>query len=190
VRGADQDLPVSQDLGVVKGTLRFDSLHQGANPVALELTAEELELEAGEYRFPVPVVLSLTVYRALETFTLSGAVRWQVAGECYRCLAPASQELEVPLQLVIQRRQTSAEEQRAVADDGEVALCDPGAPVFDLRPLVRETVLVESPVRVSCREDCKGLCPHCGGDLNQGACSCTAEPVDSRWAALKDVRFH
>jgi uncharacterized protein len=178
---------VDRDPGV-KGTLRFDALHEGANPLALELTAEDLELETTEYGFSA-VVVSLTIYRAMETFTVSGSVRWRVTGECFRCLAPASQELEVPLQLVIQRRRATVEEQQVVADDGEAALCDPGAPVFDLRPLLRETVVVESPVRVSCRDDCKGLCPQCGGDLNQGACTCAAEPADSRWAALKDVRF-
>jgi uncharacterized protein len=57
-----------------------------------------------------------------------------------------------------------------------------------LEDALREQVLLEAPIRAICREDCKGLCPHCGANLNQQQCSC-AEPLeDPRWAALKDIR--
>ena len=45
---------------------------------------------------------------------------------------------------------------------------------LDLRPSVREQWLLAVPSFVLCREDCKGLCPHCGADLNLGPCGCTA----------------
>jgi uncharacterized protein len=44
------------------------------------------------------------------------------------------------------------------------------------------------PLKITCREDCKGLCPHCGKNLNQEACSCNVPREDPRWAALKEVR--
>src|SRR5207244_12287968 len=54
--------------------------------------------------------------------------------------------------------------------------------------VLREQVLLAVPVKAICREECKGLCPHCGRNLNLEQCSC-AEPVeDPRWAALKDIR--
>jgi uncharacterized protein len=43
-------------------------------------------------------------------------------------------------------------------------------------------------LKVTCRADCKGLCPQCGKNLNQEQCSCSREVEDPRWAALKDVR--
>jgi len=57
-----------------------------------------------------------------------------------------------------------------------------------LEDAVREQVLLALPLKVICREDCKGLCPHCGKNLNTEQCSC-AEPVeDLRWSALKEIR--
>ena len=57
-----------------------------------------------------------------------------------------------------------------------------------LEDAVREQVLLALPLKVICREDCRGLCPHCGKNLNTERCSC-AEPVeDPRWSALKEIR--
>jgi uncharacterized protein len=54
--------------------------------------------------------------------------------------------------------------------------------------VLREQVLLAVPLRAICREDCKGLCPQCGANLNEKRCSC-AEPVeDPRWSGLKDLR--
>ena len=54
-----------------------------------------------------------------------------------------------------------------------------------------ETILYEVqlgvPMRVFCREDCKGLCPICGKDLNEGPCNCQEDDSDPRWDALKDL---
>ena len=54
--------------------------------------------------------------------------------------------------------------------------------------VLREQVLLALPLKVTCRPDCKGLCPHCGKNLNQEQCSCSTEIEDPRWAALKEVR--
>ncbi|MGZ7094338.1 MAG: YceD family protein, partial [Candidatus Angelobacter sp.] len=57
-----------------------------------------------------------------------------------------------------------------------------------LEDVLREQVLLALPLKVTCRADCKGLCPHCGKNLNHEQCSCSTELEDPRWAALKDVR--
>src|ERR1700683_5209006 len=57
-----------------------------------------------------------------------------------------------------------------------------------LEDAVREQVLLAVPLKVICREDCKGLCPHCGTNLNLEQCSCSEPIEDPRWTALKDLR--
>ena len=57
-----------------------------------------------------------------------------------------------------------------------------------LEDALREQVLLALPLKVICREDCKGLCPHCGANLNDGQCSCADDVDDPRWTALKDLR--
>jgi uncharacterized protein len=44
------------------------------------------------------------------------------------------------------------------------------------------------PMKPLCREDCRGLCPTCGEDLNVTACGCAAEAADPRWEALRLLR--
>lgn len=57
---------------------------------------------------------------------------------------------------------------------------------FDLDELLREDILLSLPTKVLCKSDCKGLCPMCGADLNNGPCGCK-KPVDPRLAVLQDL---
>lgn len=59
----------------------------------------------------------------------------------------------------------------------------------DITPEIRETLLIDLPVRAICRENCKGICPTCGKNLNNFSCECAPAPVDTRWNALKSFPF-
>ena len=59
---------------------------------------------------------------------------------------------------------------------------------LELEDVLREQVLLSLPPRVLCSPDCKGLCPHCGQDLNSASCSCTQSSPDPRWSALSELR--
>jgi uncharacterized protein len=52
-----------------------------------------------------------------------------------------------------------------------------------------DALLLAVPVKILCRESCMGLCPSCGRNLNEGACTCRSESADSRWDALKNLHF-
>ena len=64
-----------------------------------------------------------------------------------------------------------------------------GEDFVDLTANIREDMILELPQRALCAEDCKGLCPDCGKDLNKGACSCERSPSDRRWQALDRIRL-
>jgi uncharacterized protein len=57
-----------------------------------------------------------------------------------------------------------------------------------LEDVLREQVLLSLPARSLCRQDCKGLCPRCGRNLNTESCNCGDSPADPRWSALSDLR--
>jgi uncharacterized protein len=59
---------------------------------------------------------------------------------------------------------------------------------LDVDEIVKEQILLAVPTRMLCREDCKGICPECGIDRNTGECSCVADNIDPRWAALKNLK--
>jgi len=111
-------------------------------------------------------------------FYLSGRMSGTAAMECRRCLTDVIKEVNDELHAVF------APTGDTEVDDPDVFEFDPQARDLDLRPAVRESWLLAVPAFAECREDCKGLCPTCGADLNEGDCGC--EPArDSRWDALR-----
>ncbi len=59
---------------------------------------------------------------------------------------------------------------------------------MELEDALREQVLLAVPIKTLCRPDCKGLCPHCGKNLNEDSCQCHETSSDARWNALKDLK--
>ncbi|MFH1569741.1 MAG: DUF177 domain-containing protein [Gemmatimonadota bacterium] len=168
--------------------LFLDEFEEGISELAYQVPADDLGLADRFFAFPAPVAVSLKVVRGLQTFSLDGTVRWVVAGECCRCLAPVQQPMETRLRLLVQRREASREELEAYEDQDEVEIVDPGARQVDLAERLRDAIALELPMRIYCRDECKGLCPSCGQDLNAGACECAVESTDPRWEALARFR--
>ena len=75
----------------------------------------------------------------------------------------------------------------ADADEDEVYQLE--GDLLDLEPVVRDSVVLALPLQPVCDEDCQGLCAQCGADLNSAVCDCQSKEIDSRWEALKDLRF-
>jgi uncharacterized protein len=96
-------------------------------------------------------------------------------GSCRRCLAPARGTVRVAVRELFTRG-GDPEETYPLADDR-----------VDLEPLVHDAVLLELPVAPLCRDDCAGLCPTCGAELDVAPCGCEP-PADPRWAALDVLR--
>jgi uncharacterized protein len=170
--------------------LILDEIKEGISRCQFELDTADLDLGEGDFRLIGPLQVAFRFNRSAQTFQISGQFRGRLAGECCRCLAPVEQELEADLQLLLQRQPFSGEEREAVAaDDEDIEILNPGAVQVDLRERLREAVLLDLPLRVYCREDCRGLCPQCGHNLNSGPCVCAASQADPRWAALRDLKL-
>lgn len=166
--------------------LRFtlDSLREPVMHRQLSVDAADLELPAGEVRYRGPVQISLDLARLGDRVHVRGAARVPIAVTCVRCLEPIETELRAEIELVaVPRPDSFCGEEDAegfVYHDGES---------LDLAGEVREAIVLEMPRNPVCREDCRGLCPHCGENLNLGACQCgTGAAADPRWAALKTLQ--
>ena len=170
------------------GVLVLDEIEEGISGFDLEVPPEALDLDDDRFRFKQPFSFAVTVVRSLETYNVKGRIDCMVHGECCRCLAPTDVTVHADMQRLVQRREAADEELEAVRDQ-EMDILDPGAKEMDLKEHMRDEIILELPQQLYCREDCKGLCPTCGHDLNRSACACTGEMVDTRWAALGDIRF-
>jgi uncharacterized protein len=114
-------------------------------------------------------------------YYFSGHLEGEVDAECRRCLTDVSVSVAEDVQLLFVESGTEGD------DDPDVYVVDSRAYELDMRPSLREQWLLAVPAFVQCRDDCKGLCPTCGADLNADACEC-APATDSRWDTLRNVR--
>lgn len=117
----------------------------------------------------------------------SGKLYWhgRLAGNvvlpCRRCLADTTVQVQDETYVIF------AEAGSDELDDPDVYVLSERSTQLDLRPAVREQWLLNVPTYALCREDCQGICPTCGKDLNEGACDC-APNTDARWGALRRVQ--
>lgn len=110
----------------------------------------------------------------------SGTISTQIHVECARCLEPVALPLTFAFEEAFHLSPVDipGENIYAVTDDGYLFLTAP----------LREHIMLHTPLRVLCKPDCRGLCPECGHNLNEGDCGCAREP-DPRWAALRAFRL-
>lgn len=107
-----------------------------------------------------------------------GSVDARLLASCRRCLKSIELDVAEALDLVFDPKATLADE------DLTLYRLDAAADELDLRPALKERLILASSRYPVCREDCRGLCPRCGTDLNADECDCvTAEP-DPRWGPL------
>jgi uncharacterized protein len=140
-----------------------------------------------EYRLLAPIGVELSYYRAgLELF-LEGVVEAEASADCARCAEEFTTSCQRPFRYVLAPKSIADQDgSDPRAEDLEFSLYE--GDHVDLAPLVREQVLLALAERPLCGENCKGLCPTCGANLNQGACGCRRERSDPRFAVLRNLK--
>lgn len=138
-------------------------------PSELEISSEELELIGA-------VQAAGRMSNVGDVLLLEASLKAEVKRCCGRCLKEFTAVTQA--EVVEKFYQASAEN---IENDAFVYDSD----VIDITDPLRESLLLAEPMQALCKEDCKGLCPVCGADLNQGDCGCDKLVVDPRLAALK-----
>ncbi len=100
-------------------------------------------------------------------------------GTCDRCLASCAVDYLAEVAIVILR-----EGEPESAHDEDSWLIRQTTGVVDLDDALREAIVLGRPQRTLCRDECRGICPHCGADLNEQPCDCEQSATDPRWDAL------
>lgn len=126
-----------------------------------------------------PLHIQLTVKPEAGLVTVEGTLDIDMKLACSRCLEETETHLTIPFFEQFKQVETLSEEE----EDDIVEIAGDN---LDLTPYVDEYVFVFMPLAPRCKEDCKGLCPQCGNDLNVNQCGCSTERIDPRLASLKD----
>ncbi|MER5887346.1 DUF177 domain-containing protein [Streptomyces sp. NPDC001941] len=181
-----------------RNPLVFDTHELGRRPGALQRVSRTVEAPGapafgieGVIGVPqgAPVVIDLRLESVMEGVLVTGTARASVEGECVRCLEPVERELDADFQEMFSYPDTDDRGRQTAAgddaeDDEDMVPLEDG--MFDLEPVLRDAVVLALPMQPVCREDCAGLCPDCGINLND-APDHHHEAVDIRWAALQGL---
>jgi uncharacterized protein len=161
--------------------IQVGGLSEGVHEYSFRVAPAELGLSS-EFRDAVDV--KATLEKTSRQLLLRGSVATTAEVECDRCVALIREPIGSGYQMHYVWEETDAER----IDPSEVQVLLPGQTVIDLSDDVRQTVLLALPLKHVCREDCKGLCPHCGRNLNEGTCDCKETRVDGRWDKLRELQ--
>lgn len=121
-------------------------------------------------------------------YFLRARLSYEQTLSCNRCLKPIVERAESDVELMIQVErspETGSEHALHEQDLGILYIEDER---LSTDPILIEQLQLNIPMKPLCRDDCQGLCPACGADLNAGACSCEEPLADPRWAALASLK--
>ena len=139
-----------------------ETLH-GTDPSSI------MELDEPDARFEHDIEYDLLAQLQGDALLVTGTVSTPATLRCSRCLRVFDLPLKVEL----------------FAFHHELH----GEDFVDLTASMREDIILELPQRALCTEGCRGLCPHCGKDLNKGPCRCKPSDGDLRWHALDNLNL-
>lgn len=117
------------------------------------------------YPFISPIAITGTLVNRAGVVTLDFSVKFTMKLNCDRCLCEFEREFSYDFHHVLVRSLNT--------ENDDYVVC--GENILDLNELAISDLLLQLPSKILCRDDCKGLCPHCGNDNNISSCSCTKE---------------
>ena len=144
---------------------------------------DKFSCKLGEFSYAekFPVMLSI-VHTNDQVLKITGEGRVSIWIPCSRCLEPVLHTFSI--QIEEEADMKLADQERIEALDESSFIQDK---VLDAEKLLHNEILIRWPMRVLCKEDCKGICSRCGANLNQGSCDCDTADLDPRMAVISDI---
>jgi uncharacterized protein len=163
--------------------IRRSNLQRFDEPQVLQTTL--FDIGVGDLGNPeTPVEVKLTVHQQDEDLLVQGKLHTVVSLVCDRCLNSTAPPIEGKFSVWL----VAGLLPEAIDSEEEWISFPAHLKEVDLSDIISRTIYLELPQKTLCREDCQGLCPICGIDLNQHACECKSEEMDERWSALLSIK--
>jgi uncharacterized protein len=160
--------------------IRFDATFE---PGAIDFSGENLE-QASPLRATGTAEL---LAHSDGEIRVEGRYTVEMGAQCDRCLEWARYPLEASFDLFYRPMSEIAREQEVEIDEGETEIGFYEGGGMELEDLLREQVLLALPMQRVCQDACKGICPVCGRNRNEGDCGCAPPAADDRWSALREL---
>ena len=163
--------------------IQVAGLSQGVHRFSFRVPAAQLSL--GD-QFSQDVEVDAVLERTATEISLEGWIRTRGRFVCDRCVA----EFDLPLDPSYRMLYVWDGADTSNLDPSEVQVVSPSLAVIDLSEDVRQTILLAVPLKLLCSEECRGLCPGCGVDLNKEPCRCTDAQGDHPLGGLREALKH
>jgi uncharacterized protein len=135
-----------------------------------------------------PVRWEGEVSRTSTGFLLAAQLEYEQELACPRCLGAVHVPVASTVELVIEPRSSEPTTGEIELEDGDFDVLYVDGEELDTEPILMEQIDLNVPMRQLCRDDCRGLCPVCGQNLNDRECGCDRTAVDPRWEELARLR--
>ena len=143
-----------------------------------------------DFRVAAPVSLAFDIFKDKQQFRLVGQVRTTLELNCSRCVEPFTLPVDAAFDLRYhpQGDNTGTGEAEQEIEDDDLTTAFYEKDQIDLGHLMHEQFVLALPMKPLCSTMCKGLCVHCGTNLNTASCDCAPQWTDPRLAALNELR--
>lgn len=171
-------------------TFKLSDLSPSGQFIDLAVGASELELSSDEGTVIGDLRFCGTLSKPDEdTVYFQGKISGKMARECVRCLAVFQDEVDLPCFVLFKKSSASGKGERKhedMADQGDEAFPILGNQV-ELLPVLREQIILATPIRPLCKDQCLGLCQVCGANMNDETCECHTPVLPSEGGLHPDV---
>jgi len=150
---------------------------------------ERLQGEERTFRFISPIAVHLDLSKLGKTIMVKSRVQAKVEWPCARCLQIFPLDLTSEYSTILKPKPGFSLQGEVELTREEVETEFYEGEEIDLNSLVQDQVLLALPQKALCREECRGLCPRCGKNLNREVCQCAVGLVDPRLEILRKVKF-
>ena len=161
------------------------------NPQVFPIIAEMIKNR--ECEFLKPLNIRLKAFRIRELFEVRGSFRTRMRLPCSRCLkdfdTPLASDFELTYTKEVPGLMDVFEDEDIELRVEEIGMIYFKGEEINLQQGIQEQVVMAFPLQPLCDENCKGLCPKCGSDLNQGDCGCKQAPGSNKFAVLKNLQL-
>ena len=151
----------------------------GKIDISAELDFADVDFLGESFHFTSPLTISGKIYNNGKSLRLTLDVSGRMQVHCARCMKDF--ETDVNFEVLEDFMQEDGEN----AEDEDIILF--AGTEIELMEVVSNSFFMNVSGKYLCSEDCKGLCPKCGKDLNEGNCGCDDDDIDPRWAGLKAI---
>lgn len=159
---------------------RLKSTQGDVRAIEMDVNLEPLKADAEVFIFNEPLHLSLKATSIGDAIAVSGQIRANITVACGNCL----ESFILPLSTDISEAYYNQSQEGVEAGEEWIPY---SGDFIDITPEVVRNILLELPMRLVCKEECRGLCPGCGENLNSSRCTCSKENIDPRLAKLKSL---